>query len=81
MKRYLLNFVIWLDTGINVIVFAGSPYETMSSRIQKRVERGDKWAIKASYILGVIFNNPNHCKDSRIPSSIVINGPNWWSKL
>jgi hypothetical protein len=82
MKRYLLNIIIWLlDIGTNVIVFAGSPYETISSRIQKRVEHGDKWAIKASYMIGVIFRNPNHCIQSRIPDGIIKNGPNWWKSL
>ena len=81
MVIYLLNLAIWIDTGINVLVFAGSPYETMSSRIQKRVEHNDKWAIKLSYILGVVFRNPNHCKDSRVPDTIIHNAPAWWKVL
>ena len=78
MRRYLINLLTLFDTAMTVIVLAGSPYETISSRIQKRVEHGDTWAIRAAAILGWISGNPNHCLDARIPDSIITNAPNWW---
>lgn len=83
MKRYLLNIIIWfVDIGFNVLFLAGSPYETISSRVQKRIEKGDKWAVKyAGPFICWLFRNPNHCIDARIPDSIITNAPNWWKKV
>lgn len=79
MKRYFLNFVTWLDIGFNVILLGGSPYETLSSRVQKRVEQGDKWAVKyAAPFICWLFRDKNHCINSRIPDDIIKNAPNWW---
>jgi hypothetical protein len=80
MRRYIYNLLIWaFDTGFNVIFLGGSPYETISSRVQKRVEAGDKWAV--SYIAPFIcflFRDPQHCIKARVPDSIIHNSPNWW---
>lgn len=79
MKRYLLNLVTWFDIGINVLLLGGSPYETLSSRVQKRVEKGDKWAVEyAAPFICWLFNDKDHCKNSRIPDDIIKNAPNWW---
>lgn len=44
MMAYFLNFLIWLDIGINVMVFGGSPYETLSSRIGRQRDKNARWA-------------------------------------
>jgi hypothetical protein len=31
---FVLNVLIWIDIGLNVLFFSGNPYETMSSRAQ-----------------------------------------------
>lgn len=82
MKRYLFNLAVLFDIAINTIILGGSPYETISSRVQKRVEKGDAWAVKyASPLICWIFNDPQHCVNSRIPDSIIHNSPNWWRNL
>lgn len=79
MKRYLLNLAIWaFDIGPNVILLGGSPYETISSRVWKRVEKGDLWAIVVAAYINTIFLDSEHCKKSRIPDEIITNAPNWW---
>lgn len=79
MRRYLLNLVIWaFDIGFNVVILAGSPYETISSRVQKRIEHGDRWAKILGWVINFIMRNPNHCREARIPNEIIYNSPNWW---
>ena len=80
MKRYFINIIIWFfDIGCNVLFLAGSPYETISSRVQKRVERGDYWAVHwAAPFICWLMRDPNHCINARIPDSIITNAPNWW---
>lgn len=67
LKRYLLNILLWLDIGCNVFIFGGSPYETMSSRVGKRAEKGEVWACKVCKILAAILG-PHHCENSEVPS-------------
>lgn len=75
MKRYFLNILIFFDIGLNVVLFGGSPYETISSRVGKRRDDGDKWACKLCKLLDKI--DPRHCEKSRVPD-IGQNAPNWW---
>lgn len=77
--RYLLNVAIWLDIGVNTIVFAGSPYETISSRLGKRVDKGDKWACVVCAWLSKLLG-PAHCKNSEVPD-YGETLPNWWKNL
>jgi hypothetical protein len=62
MKRYLLNLLISVDQLINTI-FGGYPDETISSRIGKRVVKGDSWFCN---ILSKLLNlvDKNHCIDA-----------------
>lgn len=78
MKRWLLNLLIWLDIGCNVLIFAGSPYETISSRVGKRREKGDGWACRLCALLDKI--DARHCDKTRVPD-IGENAPNWWKGL
>ncbi|MEW6314626.1 MAG: hypothetical protein AB1513_11405 [Pseudomonadota bacterium] len=64
MIRYLLNFLIWIDIGINVLLFSGSPYETLSSRIGRRAERGERWACVLCKLLDRF--DRRHCEKSRV---------------
>jgi hypothetical protein len=64
--RYFLNILIWLDIGINVIFFGGSPYETCSSRIGRHADNNEKWAIILSDILSFLLGE-NHCNRVRVP--------------
>ena len=66
IKKYLLNILLWIDIGCNVIIFGGSPYETMSSRSGKQADKGVVWACKFCAILSKIFG-PQHCKNSEVP--------------
>ena len=78
MKQYLINLFTLLDIALNVILLGGSPYETISGRVQKRVEAGDRWACVFCRFLGFASRNPKHCIDSRVPDSLTTNSPNWW---
>ena len=75
MKRYLLNILILFDIGVNVVLFAGSPYETISSRVGKRREDGDKWACWLCRLMDKF--DTRHCEKSLTPD-IGVNAPNWW---
>ncbi|PXX41072.1 MULTISPECIES: hypothetical protein [Burkholderia] len=64
--RYLLNFAIWIDEGINTI-FGGSPNETVSERAAKARNAGRKWGCVLCRALNWI--NPGHC-DNALASTI-----------
>ncbi|MFZ5531482.1 MAG: hypothetical protein ACOY4U_10610 [Pseudomonadota bacterium] len=64
MGRYLLNIIIWLDCGVNVIALSGSPYETLSSRIGRRAEKGERWACVLCAMLDKL--DKRHCETSRV---------------
>ncbi|MGY6240529.1 hypothetical protein ACW910_24105 (plasmid) [Burkholderia ambifaria] len=64
--RYLLNFAIWLDEGVNTI-FGGSPNETVSERAAKARNAGRKWGCVLCRMLNWI--NPGHC-DNALTSTI-----------
>lgn len=78
MKRYLFNILIWIDIGLNVLVFAGSPYETISSRVGKRRDQGDKWACV--FCSWLDWFDERHCAKSKVPD-IGENAPNYWKEL
>ncbi|MEW6314152.1 MAG: hypothetical protein AB1513_08960 [Pseudomonadota bacterium] len=80
MGRYLLNIIIWLDIGINVLLFSGSPYETLSSRIGRRAEKGERWACVLCKLLGKIFRDPRHCWTARV-DDYGTTAPNWWKAV
>jgi hypothetical protein len=42
VKTYFINILLWIDIGFNVFVMAGSPYETISSRVGKNAKKGKK---------------------------------------
>ena len=75
MKRYIFNILIWIDIGVNAIIFAGSPYETVSSRVGKRRDFGETWACWICGILDKI--DPRHCDKSKVPD-VGTNSVNWW---
>ncbi|WP_175741440.1 hypothetical protein [Burkholderia ambifaria] len=64
--RYLLNFAIWIDEGVNTI-FGGSPNETVSERAAKARNAGRKWGCVLCRLLNWI--NPGHC-DNALTSTI-----------
>ena len=78
VRRYLLNLLIWLDIGFNVILFSGSPHETISSRVGKRADAGDIWACKFCALLDRVFG-PQHCKNAEVPD--FGETLQWWKKL
>lgn len=77
ITRWLTNILIWLDIGINVLLLAGSPYETISSRIGKRRDKGDRWACVICRLIDRF--DLRHCSTSQVDD----NGktlPNWWRR-
>ena len=66
IKRYLLNILLWLDIGANVLLFGGSPYETLSSRAGKQADKGVPWACKFCAVLAKILGK-QHCQNSEVP--------------
>lgn len=75
VKRYLINILLWIDIGCNVWLFAGSPYETISSRAGKRRDKGDRWACVLCRFLDRF--DTRHCDKSEVPD-IGQNSPNFW---
>ena len=75
MKLYLLNILIFIDIGINVILLGGSPYETLSSRIGKRRDKGDKWACIICRMLDRL--DDRHCSSSQV-NDYGMTLKNWW---
>lgn len=73
--RYLVNILLWFDIGLNVLLFGGSPYETISSRVGKRRDKGDRWACLFCRLLDRI--DPRHCAKSEVPD-VGENAPNFW---
>lgn len=75
MKEYILNILIWLDVGINTLFLGGSPYETLSSRIGKRADKGEIWACVLCRFLDRL--DTRHCiKTQTDDRSKTL--PNWW---
>jgi hypothetical protein len=66
IKRYVLNILIWVDVGVNVIALAGSPHETISSRAGKLADAGNPYACKFCAFLAAILG-PQHCQNSEVP--------------
>lgn len=64
VKQYFWNILVWADQGINVILFGGSPDETISSRIGRNQHI---WICRfAQKVLDFLLGK-NHCKDSIEP--------------
>ena len=42
MRRYLLNWALWLSEGLNVLT-GGRPDETLSERSGKAMLKGKRW--------------------------------------
>tara|TARA_B110000967_G_scaffold100440_1_gene103108 strand:- start:1814 stop:2038 length:225 start_codon:yes stop_codon:yes gene_type:complete len=61
MKKYLFRVLIWLTQGFNVIVLAGNPDETTSSRAY-RLRNRPAWGIFRKVIDG--FLGEDHCEDA-----------------
>lgn len=61
LGRYLLNYAIWIDEGVNT-VFGGSPNETVSERAAKARNAGRRWGCVLCRMLNWI--NPGHCDNS-----------------
>ena len=74
MKNYLLNILIWIDCGLNMLLFGGSPYEPISSRVGK--QRPAKWACIICRLLDKVFGE-NHCTTSNVNDNGKTLG-NWW---
>lgn len=75
VKVYILNILLWLDIGINVLLFGGSPYETISSRVGKQQANGAKWACIFCKLLDKL--DTRHCENSQVPD-YGKTLPNWW---
>lgn len=75
--KYLANILIWLDAGLNVLLFGGSPYETISSRIGKRRDKGDRWACVLCRWLD--WFDARHCSTTQTDDRGKTL-PNWWRR-
>lgn len=63
MIQYIKNVLIWLDQGVNVIVFRGYPDQTLSARAWRHAKNGERiWLQKL--IDSLLFFDPNHCEES-----------------
>lgn len=63
MQKYVKNVLIWLDQGVNVILFLGYPDETLSARAYRHYLDGTTPYLKT--IIDTLFwFDKNHCKES-----------------
>lgn len=62
--RYLMNWLRWLDEGLNVLT-GGDANETMSSRAGKGRREGKRWACMLCRFLDIL--QTNHCERSINP--------------
>jgi hypothetical protein len=79
IKRYILNILIWLDIGLNVLLWAGSPHETISSHAGKAADAGNPVACRFCALLAAILG-PQHCQNSEVPDfgeTITGKGTKW----
>jgi hypothetical protein len=61
LKQYIKNILIWLDQGVNVVLLAGNPDETLSSKAAKYADKG---FILPEKIIDFFFWK-GHCQASR----------------
>ena len=62
MKQYIINLLISIDQFVNT-VFAGNPDETISSRLGKKVRRGNRsWPYYVCKLLSIVDHR--HCEKS-----------------
>lgn len=59
--RYLLNWLIWIDEGGNVLL-GGDPHETLSSRAGKAQTQNKRWACILCKFLNLF--QKDHCQKS-----------------
>lgn len=57
------NVLIWLDQGVNVILFLGYPDETLSARAYRHYLDGSKSYLK-KIIDTILWFDKDHCKES-----------------
>lgn len=62
--RYLKNVAVWIDQGLNVVFFGGSPDETISSRIGRNQHIGI--CRFAKRVVDAVFWK-GHCEESIEP--------------
>lgn len=64
IKYFILNLLIWIDQGFNVLLL-GSADETLSSRAYRAYVKGRIFgSIFKPLIDTLFFFDPNHCESS-----------------
>lgn len=70
LGRYLMNWLRWLDEGLNVLR-GGDANEVLSSAAGKAQKKGERWACvlcKAiDWVIGWFGRPPGHCERSINP--------------
>lgn len=61
MKQLLINIILLLDQGLNVIFFLGSPHETVSMHAAKARDANKRWGCVLCAVLDGIF--VDHCNN------------------
>jgi len=64
LKRYLMNWIRWLDVGLNVLT-GGDANEMLSSRAGKAQLKGKRWACVLCRFLDIFQRD--HCLRSINP--------------
>ena len=61
MKQYLLNILLWLDVGLNVIFLLGKPTESVSMHAATARDEGKKWGcVLCEFFDAVIVDHCNN---------------------
>lgn len=77
MKKYFISVLLWLDEGLNIILFPfiawvfkvkipaiGNPHYTMSDVFAEARERGSKIGCVMCKFCNWLFRVKDHCKDA-----------------
>ena len=77
---YGYNLARWLDQGINALT-GGDPRQTLSSRLGRAEQAGNRFAARFCQFLGWIWRDPLHCigairPGDNIMETVDIDGPN-----
>lgn len=89
MPRYVLGLLLWIDEGVNVILFPligwvfkvkipalGNSHYTMSDVFAEARERGSKWGCIMCKFCNWLFRVKDHCKQAMqgMPEDEGMNG-------
>ncbi len=63
LKRWLIRVLMGLDRLANAFAW-GHDLETISSRVGRNAEQGERFALLCCRFINWMFDDPQHCHDA-----------------